>query len=54
MRLGTSGDIRHGWHEAAEVVRAALDIDGELAQSEQGLVTWAPGRERARRVRTSA
>lgn len=54
MRLGTTGDIRHAWRDAAEVVRTALGVEGELSQNEQGLVSWRPGRERVRKVRTSA
>lgn len=56
MRLGTSGGLRHGWRDAADVVRHALEVAGELAQSEQGMISWTAGRPRDHetRVRTSA
>lgn len=56
MRLGTSGGLRDGWTEAAEVVREALGGAGQLVQSERGLISWAPvvTQQWEQRVRTSA
>jgi hypothetical protein len=56
MRLGSSGDLRGGWREAADVVRTALAIDGSLAQTDRGILSWmaAPVPPTLERVRSSA
>jgi hypothetical protein len=57
MRLGTTGSLRDGWRDAADVVREALGDVGQLVQSETGLIGWTTNppsvtRERSAQVRT--
>lgn len=58
MRLGSSVDLRGGWREAADVVRAALGTSDTLAQSEHGVLAWTPAEApascRGRATRSSA
>lgn len=56
MRLGTSGSLRDGWTDAAEVVREALGDSARLVQNEHGLIGWTPVvvHERDEQVRSSA
>lgn len=56
MRLGSSGGLRGAWQTAAAVVRGSTGQEGQLIQTERGLIVWAPATQhtRPRRIRNSA
>lgn len=56
MRLGSSGDLRGSWREAAALVRDVTRDRAQLSQNEAGVLRWLepePARVE-RRARTSA
>ena len=48
-RVGTSGTLRTGWSQAARLVRDALGDNGQLVQTEHGMLRWLDASARRER-----